>query len=115
MGVVVKKLIGASVALLAISMAPFAAAAAPKTGCPATSARWTKYSVVDAGMLLFEEVGAWDSPKDAIAEIDQRFNRNHDEDVCLAMRWGDDLNPKSNWSGFDLYLVADNNANATQR
>ena len=46
------------------------------------------------------------------AEIGQRFDRNGDGGVCLATRW-EDLNPKSNWATFTLYLVADNNANAT--
>jgi hypothetical protein len=104
----VKKLIYASAVFAAITVAPFAANAAPKSGCPATPARWEHLTVTEAvqrlndgGVLVTE------------AEIDQRFNRNGDDEVCLATRW-EDLNPKSKWSGFTLYIVADNNANATK-
>jgi hypothetical protein len=92
----------------AITVAPFAANAAPASGCPATASGWKFMSVADVTSRLV----AGGVPVTE-AEIDQRFDRNDDDDVCLAIRW-ENLNPKSKWSGFTLYLVADNNANATK-
>ena len=107
-----RKFICASALFAAITVAPFAATAAPKSGCPATASGWKEYSVEYVGRLLYKEVGAWTTKTAAIAEIDQRFDRNGDNSVCLATRW-EDLNPESNWYEFTLYIVADNDANAT--
>jgi hypothetical protein len=110
---VVKKFVFASAMLAAITVVPFTSDVAAASGCPATSSRWEEYSVAYVGKLLYKEVGAWSTKAAAIAEIDQRFDRNGDDHVCLTTRW-DDLNPQSNWDGFTLYLVADNSANATE-
>jgi hypothetical protein len=98
----------ASAVLAAITVAPFAANAAPKSGCPATPARW-EYLTIDEVVERLNDGGVDVSA----GEIDQLFNRNGDEHVCLATRW-EDLNPKSKWATFTLYIVADNNANATK-
>ena len=106
-----KKLMCASAVLAAITVAPFAASAAPKSGCPATPARWERATVQEVGNLIYT-LGYVDSVDDGVAEITQRFDRNGDRLVCLATRW-ENLNPNSKWFGNRLYIVADNNANAT--
>ena len=106
-----KKLMFASAMFAAVTVAPFAANAAPKSGCPATPARWEKEFVDDVGHLIFS-LGYGDTLEDAITII-QSYDRNGDGDVCLATRW-EDLNPKSKHFGMSLYIVADNNANATK-
>lgn len=52
----------------------------------------------------------------AVRPYDRRpYDRNGDGSICLKTLWGDSLNPQARWYGIELYLPAENTANATNK
>jgi hypothetical protein len=101
-----------------IGVAAAPALAAPRAGCPSSEAGWKLASVEDVTRAISgSDTELYDQLFPSIDALD----RNDDEDLCLAMRWGADLNPKSYWfrlgmeligQPFDLFIPIDNVARA---
>lgn len=100
-----------------------AAAAAPKTGCPAAE-DWTESTVEDAAGTIWPALldpSPWPDEA-AFAALIAAYDRNEDGAVCVKTGWGEDLNPNSKWYklGIELlgsptqtFIVRDNNSNGS--
>jgi hypothetical protein len=118
------RLIVALVLALAMALSfPVGAAADPKFGCPA--GEWGLWGVQEAAEEIFPNLLPGLHPFETVDEvaeaIDATFDKNDDDNICLKIHWGDDLNPNSHWYkvGVELlgsptidYILRDNNANA---
>ncbi len=102
--------VGALVAALLLVASPVAAA--QKTSCPQGAAGWTQGSVGEVAATIYAGLveGPWGSVEEFAALLEQVYDRNGDDDLCLAIRWTN-LQPASHWYGTNLFIVRDNNAN----
>ena len=113
--------------VLALALAlsfPAGAAADPKFGCPAGE-DWGLWGVQEAAEEIFPNLLPGHRPFETVDEvaeaIDAIFDKNDDDNICLKIIWGDDLNPNSHWykvgvellgSPTIMYILRDNTANA---
>ena len=118
--------IGAGVAVILAAAAALAAgaSAAPKSGCPATQSGWSEVSVGYAAERIWPgilDTSPWHDDFDTFLAFVATYDRNDDDDVCLLVMWGEDLNPNSHWykvgmellgSPTEQYFVHENTANA---
>lgn len=101
------------------------ASADPKTGCPADESGWALWTVDGAAAEIFPDLlpglYPWEDADGLAGFLDERYDKNADDTVCVKALWGDALNPNSHWYkvGVDAlgsptvqYFIRDNNANS---
>lgn len=92
-------------ALIAV---PATALAAPQAGCAAAASGWHLVTVQQAADDFFEHLtpGQFANADDFADAIDALSDRNGDDDICIKLMWGEELNAKSHWYrlGFELGL-----------
>lgn len=102
----------AAVATLTVAT-PGTVAGAPKDGCPGGESGWGKGSVSDVATEIYGGLveGPYGTLEEFTALIDAVYDRNEDDRVCLATRWGTRPAERAHWYGISLFIVKDNNAN----
>lgn len=118
-----RRTIGLVLGAVLLLAAPAGVVAAPKSGCPAAASGWFLSSPTAAAADFFVHlIPGQFATADAFAEaIDAGVDKNGDDQICVKLSWGDNLNPNSHWYRLGLELlgepvhvmtVLDNNANA---
>lgn len=98
-----------AVAVGALSALAAPALAAPVAGCASAAAGWNLRSVEQVTRAI---TGPDNAAYAGLLPVIEGLDRNDDGSLCLAMRWGQHLNPKSHWYPLDLFIVVDNVARA---
>jgi hypothetical protein len=105
---------GAAAMLLAVVI-PGAASAAPKEMCPGGESGWEEGTVRDAADEIWAgllDTSPWPGGVDDLAaEIQGRYDRNDNGQVCVATRWGTRPAEQGHWYGVTYFLVRDDNSN----
>jgi hypothetical protein len=102
------------------------ASASANTGCAAEESGWTEMSVEDAAARSWPgllDKSAFPGGQEEFEQfLDAAVDRNSDDQLCLKILWGENLNPNSHWykvgvtilgSPTEFYLFLDNSANAS--